>query len=186
MKHFGIYANTSDVQDALNAGTLENPYVATVQGNLDYNTIEQQTCAERGLCGDDPTDCHECTCEEQYTDPAAICDCEGGYYWGDECHDEPEPGPCEDPNRQEECDCVQQGGSWEGSECVMPSDPEEPCAGMEQDIADCEGRGGTWDWPNCMCNEAPDPCEGYGSPEECECAQQGGTWEGSECHMPSD
>ena len=91
MKHFGIYANISDVQDALNAGTLENPYVATVQGNLDYNTIEQQTCAERGLCGDDPTDCHECTCEEQYTDPAAICDCKGGYYWGDECHDEPEP-----------------------------------------------------------------------------------------------
>lgn len=124
MKHFGIYANISDVQDALNAGTLENPYVATVQGNLDYNTIEQQTCAERGLCGDDPTNCHECTCEEQYTDPAAICDCEGGYYWGDECHDEPEPepDPCEDPNRQEECDCVQQGGTWSGSECQMPSD----------------------------------------------------------------
>lgn len=42
MKHFGIYANTSDVQDALNAGTLENPYVATVQGNLDYNTMEPE------------------------------------------------------------------------------------------------------------------------------------------------
>lgn len=178
MKHFGIYANISDVQDALNAGTLENPYVATVQGNLDYNTIEQQTCAERGLCGDDPTNCHECTCEEQYTDPAAICDCEGGYYWGDECHDEPEPDPCHDPNRQEECECEQHGGTWIGyghtDPCDCNSDPE----------CECWQQGGSWDGENCIM-PSDDPCEDPNRQEECDCVQQGGTWEGSECQMPS-
>ena len=159
MKHI-LYANNdfNAVQDALNAGTLENPYIAAVTSGsgifIDYNTLEQQSCAQRGLCGDDPTDCHVCTCEESYPgDPAAICDCEGGYYWGDECHDEPEP--------------------------------EEPCAGMEEEEAACVAHGGEWDIANCMCIE-PDPCEGYETQEECDCVQQGGTWEGSECVMSSD
>lgn len=39
MKHFGIFSNSGDVQTALMAGTLENPYVAMVSGALDYNSI---------------------------------------------------------------------------------------------------------------------------------------------------
>lgn len=161
MKHI-LYANNDwdAAQDALNAGTLENPYIAAVEWyggiSIDYNTLEQQSCQERGLCGDDPTDCHICTCEEQYSDPADICNyCEGGYWWGDECHDEPEP--------------------------------EEPCAGMEQDIADCNDRGGTWDYGMCMCNEPEpeDPCLRPASPqEECECT--GGVWDGENCNYGDD
>ena len=166
------------------------------------------TCAEQGLCGDDPYNCHECTCEESYPgDPASICDCEGGYYWGDECHEEPEPeDPCEGYESQEECECAQQGGTWEGSECVMPTcedqglcddgegncvecESEDPCAEYEEGTQEkCECQGGTWDGENCNLD---DPC-GDASPEECECIQQGGTWDGSHgssegtCSLPSD
>lgn len=195
MKHFGIFDTVEDVQDALNAGTFENPYVATVQGNLDYNTIEQQTCAERGLCGDDPTDCHECSCEEQYEEGSQEkCECEGRYWYADECHDEPEPGP-EDPcagMEQEYEDCINGGGVWDAGTCTcQPSDPcvEDPCScaapGSEEE---CNCQGGTWDGENCNFD---DPC-GDASPEECECIQQGGTWDGSHgssegtCNLPAD
>ena len=40
IKHFGIYANSGDVQTALNEETLVNPYVAKVSGALDYNSIQ--------------------------------------------------------------------------------------------------------------------------------------------------
>ena len=177
MKHI-LYANNdfNAVQDALNAGTLEKPYIAAIEFyggiEIDYNTLEQQSCAQRGLCGGDPTDCHECTCEEQYTDPAAICDCEGGYYWGDECHDEPEPvDPCEDPNRQEECECVQQGGSWVGSECVMSSD--DPCDGDPECTCN-QDSGYNW-WDGGTCHNCYDEWEelGYSSPEDCACDKRG-------------
>ena len=39
MKHFGIFDTVEDAQDALNAGTLENDYVALVDGDLDYNSL---------------------------------------------------------------------------------------------------------------------------------------------------
>ena len=39
MRHFGIYANSGDVQTAISAGTLVNPYVALVDGVLDYNGV---------------------------------------------------------------------------------------------------------------------------------------------------
>lgn len=39
MRHFGIYANSGDVQTAIDNGTLLNPYVAEVSGALDYNTV---------------------------------------------------------------------------------------------------------------------------------------------------
>lgn len=39
MRHFGIYANSGDVQTAISAGTLVNPYVALVSGALDYNSV---------------------------------------------------------------------------------------------------------------------------------------------------
>lgn len=42
IEHFGIYANSGDVQTALNEETLVNPYVAKVSGALDYDT--QQPC----------------------------------------------------------------------------------------------------------------------------------------------
>ena len=212
MKHFGIYANISDVQDALNAGTLENPYVATVQGNLDYNTIEQQTCAERGLCGDDPYNCHECSCEEQFPgDDPAICECEGKYWWDGECHDEPEPepsDPCDEcvsqDDSQECCECV--GGTWtevgpDAWVCYTDCESMGMCGdypGCHECTCDdeyeegtqekCECQGGTWDGENCNFDN---PC-GDASPEECECIQQGGTWDGSHgssegtCNLPSD
>lgn len=39
MKHFGIFESVEDAQDALNAGRLENDYVALVDGDLDYNSL---------------------------------------------------------------------------------------------------------------------------------------------------
>lgn len=39
MRHFGIYANSGDVQTALNEEILVNPYVSLVSGALDYNTL---------------------------------------------------------------------------------------------------------------------------------------------------
>ena len=209
MRHFGIYANSGDVQTALNEETLVNPYVALVSGALDYDTLEQQSCEERGFCGDDPTDCHECSCQEQFSDPVDVCTCEGRYFWDGECHDEPEPAdPCGGYETQEECECVQQGGSWEGSECVMPpqtceeqglcDDGEGNCVACEEDCGDaspeeceCIQQGGTWDGSHGSsegtCNlPSDDPCAEYGSQEECDCVSQGGTWDGSECHMPSD
>lgn len=42
MKHFGIYESVEDAQDALNAGRLENPYVALVDGDLDYNSLSPE------------------------------------------------------------------------------------------------------------------------------------------------
>ena len=44
MRHFGIYANSGDVQTALNEETLVNPYVALVSGSLDYDTVEPEAC----------------------------------------------------------------------------------------------------------------------------------------------
>ena len=39
MRHFGIFSNSGDVQTAISAGTLVNPYVALVSGALDYNSV---------------------------------------------------------------------------------------------------------------------------------------------------
>lgn len=41
-KHFAITNSSLIVQDALNDGRLENPYVAIVDGELDYNSMEPQ------------------------------------------------------------------------------------------------------------------------------------------------
>lgn len=190
MKHI-LYANNNfdAAQDALNAGTLENPYIAAVTSGsgifIDYNTREQQSCEERGLCGDDPTNCHECTCEEQFSDPAEICACEGGYYWDGGCHDEPEP---EEPCAGMEADitdCETRGGTWDYVNCMCNEpEPEDPCAGMEQEYEDCINGGGVWDAGTCTCQPA-DPC---GGDPECECVAQGGEWDGENenCIMPSD
>ena len=41
VNHINKYASAQAIQDALNAGTLANPYVAmTSAGTLDYNTLE--------------------------------------------------------------------------------------------------------------------------------------------------
>ena len=66
------------------------------------------------------------------------CECEGRYWYADECHDEPEPEPeptceeqglcddgegncyeCEEEgcNGDPECECNEQGGTWDGEEC---------------------------------------------------------------------
>lgn len=39
IEHFGIYANSGDVQTALNEETLVKPYVAKVGDDIDYNTL---------------------------------------------------------------------------------------------------------------------------------------------------
>ncbi len=41
-KHFAVTNTSILIQDALNAGILENPYVALVDGDLDYNSLEPQ------------------------------------------------------------------------------------------------------------------------------------------------
>jgi len=54
------------------------------------------------------------------------CECEGKYWWGGECHDEPEPDPCEGLTGESLCNC--QGRYWWGGEChdepdTMPTTP---------------------------------------------------------------
>ena len=53
MKHFGIYDSAEDLQDALNAGAIENPYVALVDGDLDYNTMSPEEPSYIGEWSDD-------------------------------------------------------------------------------------------------------------------------------------
>lgn len=53
MRHFGIYANSGDVQTALNEETLVNPYVALVSGTLDYDTAEPEDPCYLGEWSDD-------------------------------------------------------------------------------------------------------------------------------------
>lgn len=45
-KHFAVTNTSTLIQDALNDGILENPYVAIVDGDLDYNSLEPtpETC----------------------------------------------------------------------------------------------------------------------------------------------
>lgn len=40
MKHIGIFNTSGDVQTALDNETFGNPYVAKVNGTLDYNTLQ--------------------------------------------------------------------------------------------------------------------------------------------------
>ena len=119
-------------------------------------------CSERGLCGDDPTDCHECTCEEQYEEGTQeLCDCQGKYWYNDTCNDEPES----EPTCEEECE----------------GDPECECT--------CQGPDYWWDAETQTCQQnVPDPCvedpcscAEPGSQMECEC--QGGTWDGENCNF---
>lgn len=42
MRHFGIYSDSSELEQAYQNGDIINPYVALVDGVLDYNT--QQPC----------------------------------------------------------------------------------------------------------------------------------------------
>lgn len=53
MKHFGIFDSAEDLQDALNAGAIENDYVALVDGDLDYNTMSPEEPCYIGEWSDD-------------------------------------------------------------------------------------------------------------------------------------
>ena len=147
----------------------------------------EQYCSDSGLCGDYPN-CHECTCEETYDDPADICDCEGKYWWGDECHDEPED-PCEEyeEGTQEKCDC--EGKYWYNDTCNDEPESEPTCE--DQGLCD-DGEG------NCVeCEEAGcgDLCGDYPDCHECTCEEQfdgddqgmcecqGGSWDGENCNF---
>lgn len=144
----------------------------------------EQYCSDSGLCGDYPN-CHECTCEETYDDPADICDCEGKYWYNDTCNDEPEE-PCAGME-QDIADCEARGGEWDYVNCGC-NEPEDPCEGYEegsQEKCECEGRF----WYDDGCHDEPEPepeptceeeCEGD---PECECGCQGGTWDGEECQF---
>lgn len=43
-KHFAVATSAQLVQDALNNETMGNPYVAIVDGDLDYNSLEPEEC----------------------------------------------------------------------------------------------------------------------------------------------
>ena len=214
-----VYDSVNNLVQVTGSYTLTDEEACTYHGGT-WDPVNQEcvmpTCEEQGLCGDDPYNCHECSCQEQFSDPADVCACEGGYFWDGECHDEPEPvpeptceeqglcddgegncvdcpGPCDEyepgSDEQLECECIQQGGSWEGSECVMPQTCEDMYEEGTQELCECQGKF----WYDDECHnelEPENPCEEYdeGSPsrEECECIQQGGSWEGSDCVMPSD
>lgn len=52
-KHFAVTDTSTLIQDALNAGSLENPYVALVDGELDYNAFEPERPCVLGEWSDD-------------------------------------------------------------------------------------------------------------------------------------
>ena len=120
-----------------------------------------QPCADRGLCGDDPYDCHECTCEEQYEEGTQeLCECQGKYWYNDTCNDEPESEPtCED---QGLCDDGE-GNCVECDECG--GDPE----------CECNAESGYNWWEADTCHSCEEEWEslGYSSPEECACDKRG-------------
>lgn len=117
-------------------------------------------CSDRGLCGDDPYDCHECTCEEQYEEGTQeLCDCQGKYWYGDECHNEPEPEP--------EPTCEEQGLCDDGAGGCVECE-QEGCGELCGDYPDCH---------ECTCEEQFDG-DDQGL---CEC--QGGTWDGENCNF---
>ena len=99
--------------------------------------------------------CEPDPCAEYEEGTQEKCECEGRYWWGDECHDEPEPEP--DPDT---CENWEQEGyeSWEACRCENYGDncPEEPSC-EDQGLCD-DGEG------NCVECE-PDP-EEEGEPEE--------------------
>lgn len=53
MEHFGIYEGREDIHSALNEGRLVNPYVALVDGELDYNALEPEEPCYLGEWSDD-------------------------------------------------------------------------------------------------------------------------------------
>lgn len=53
MKHIGIFNTSGDVQTALDNETFENPYVAKVNGTLDYNTLQPVQPCYLGEWSDD-------------------------------------------------------------------------------------------------------------------------------------
>lgn len=53
MKHIAKFNASTDVQSALDTGTLENPYVAKVGTGLDYNTLEPASVVYKGEWSDD-------------------------------------------------------------------------------------------------------------------------------------
>lgn len=118
-------------------------------------------CSDRGLCGDDPYDCHECTCEEQYEEGTQeLCECQGKYWYNDTCNDEPESEPtCED---QGLCDDGE-GNCVECDECG--GDPE----------CECNAESGYNWWEADTCHSCEEEWEslGYSSPEECACDKRG-------------
>lgn len=52
-KHFAITNTSTLIQDALNAGRLENPYVALVNTDLDYNSLSPEEECYIGEWSDD-------------------------------------------------------------------------------------------------------------------------------------
>lgn len=52
-KHFAVTNTSTLIQDALNAGSLENPYVALVDGDLDYNSLSPEEPCVIGEWSDD-------------------------------------------------------------------------------------------------------------------------------------
>jgi hypothetical protein len=82
-----------------------------------YNPVESDVNGAITVfhCNPDP-------CAEAEEGTQEKCECEGRYWWGDECHDEPEPEPSEsDPcsdyeeGSQEKCEC--EGRYWWNDEC---------------------------------------------------------------------
>lgn len=113
-----------------------------------YTMTEQETCEYNGCTWNDETQECECSCESQglcddgegncvECDPCAAfdegteerCNCEGRYWWDDECHDEPED-PCQedpcscDPN-PDECRCNEEGRYWYDDDCHDEPQEEE-------------------------------------------------------------
>ena len=68
-------------------------------------------------------------CEEYEEGTQERCECEGRYWWGGECHDEPED-PCDmyDEGTLEKCEC--QGKYWWGGECHDEPEPEPVYSAM--------------------------------------------------------
>ena len=183
-----VYDPVNNLVQVTGSYTLTDEEACTYHGGT-WDPVNQEcvmpTCSERGLCGDDPYNCHECTCEEQYEEGSQEkCECEGRYWYGDACHDEPEPGPedpcdtCVDVDGDQTC-CECAGGTWEDD-----GEGNYSCV-FSQDNCDWWERNGYSSYEDCMCQNFGTDCEeeGCNGDPECECNEQGGTWDGENCNF---
>ena len=113
--------------------------------NITMEIVPSSMEVSCGLDGEDCEDYNPCRGYEEGTQEK--CECEGHYWYNDECHEEPDP--CENPETDQDiCECA--GGSWndDGSD-----------SGCDVGTCNCSANGADYSYAECV-----------------ECCANGGTW----------